>query len=39
MRGKKEKKSTTGIIGMTSMGTGYITSERFPDDVLIEPKF
>ena len=24
---------------MTSMGTGYITSERFPDDVLIEPQF
>lgn len=39
MRAKNNKTINKGTIGITSMGTGYVTSAEFSADVLIEPQF
>jgi len=39
MKGKKKKIINTGIIGIASTGTGYVTSAGFGADILIEPHF
>lgn len=39
MRQKGKKTINTGVIGIASTGTGYVTSAGFDADILIEPQF
>ncbi|MCR4323281.1 MAG: ribonuclease R [Candidatus Azambacteria bacterium] len=39
MKARNKKAVTTGVISITSMGTGYVASDEFETDILIESQF